>query len=75
MLGNHKGCLYIGSTSVGDLYGLKIAIAFLIQSLDLFAQFAVGFPNLLGEETSPNYDRGLSANYGHGLHKCQHALR
>ena len=37
MLGNHKGCLYIGSISVGDLYGLKIAIAFLIQSLELLS--------------------------------------
>ena len=53
MLGSHKGFPYIGSISVGDLYRLKIAIAFLIQSLDLFAQLVVGLPNPLGEVTSP----------------------
>ena len=53
MLGNHKGCPYIRSISVGDRYRLKITIAFLIQSLDLFAQLVVGFPNPLGEGTSP----------------------
>ena len=53
MLGNHKGFLHIGLISVGDLYRLKITIAFLIQSLDLFAQLVVGFPNPLGEGTSP----------------------
>ena len=53
MPANDKGCPYIGSISVGDLYRLKITIAFFIQSLDLFAQLVVGFPNPLGEGTSP----------------------
>ncbi len=53
MLGNHKGFLHVELISVGDLYRLKITIAFLIQSLDLFTQLVVGFPIPLGEGTSP----------------------
>ena len=62
MPGNDKGCPYIGSISVGDLYRLRYSLSWWL-----------GFPTRWARKPRP-YDRDLSVNYGHALLKCQHAL-
>ena len=52
----------VGSIPVGDLYRLCYSLSWWL-----------GFPTRWARKPRP-YDRGLSANYGRALHKCQHAL-
>ena len=62
MLGNYKGFLYIGSISVG---------------VGINRTDSEGDRDPLSTRSARQprpYDRDLSANYGHALHKCQRAL-